>query len=100
MAAIEATPQLRLVEEALDDDDLAAQLEEWQAAKEALVGPRQRYTRVDAQIKAALDDLGAGEYRCGRFRIRVSHGEARRVEFERASSKRIAIKLFDDDDEG
>src|SRR4030095_12529692 len=99
MAAVSDHPQLSLVEEALDDDDLAAQLEEWQAAKEALVGPRQRYTRLNAQIKAALDDLGAGEYRCGRFRIRVAHGEARKVEFERASSKRIAIKLLGDDEE-
>jgi hypothetical protein len=99
MAAVTADPQLRLVENQLDDDEeLAAQLDEWLAAKEALVAPRKRYALVNDQVKATLAELEEGEYRCGRFAITIAHSESRKVEFERTSSKRISIKLFADDE--
>lgn len=100
MAAIQSNPQLKLVEHELDDDDLAAQLDAWQEAKEALAPHRKRWNLVNGQVKAQLEEfaLADGDYRCGRFAISVRTGESKRVEFERASKQRMTIKLLDEDE--
>jgi hypothetical protein len=98
--AVNADPQLSLIDDVLEDEDLEQLLDDWTDAKAALVAPRKRYALVNDQVKAMLEELelDVGEYRCGKFRIRITRSESKQVAFERTSTKRISIKLFGDDE--
>jgi hypothetical protein len=97
--AVATAPQLRFMERTLDDTELAAQLEEWQEAKDDLKPYRERFTARDKQVKQVIKELALadGDYRVGRFAIRIREAEERHIEFERASNKRMTIKLIEDD---
>jgi hypothetical protein len=96
--AVNADPQLSLIDDVLEDEDLEQLLDDWNDAKAALVAPRKRYALVNDQVKAELDELAEGEYRCGKYRVRIAKSESKQVEFERTATKRISIKLFGDDE--
>lgn len=95
MTAVTEVPQLGLLDQVINDAELASCLAERQTAKEELQPYRERYLQLDKQAKASIQllELEDGAYRCGRFIVTLGTADTRLVSFELASRRRVNIKL-------
>lgn len=91
----ERRPQMALDEEVLTDSELEDLLDKRESAKEQMKPYRKRYTDAHKLVMAriAQKELSDGTYRFGEFIVKQSEAEEKRIEFDRASSKRISIKV-------
>ena len=81
-------------ESPVQDEVLVAALQDWQACKERLKGPRKAFNAINGTVKSLIEqkELPDGSYRCGEFVITIREAEEKHIEFERSSSKRVSIK--------
>lgn len=98
--AIATRAQIGIFDQLVEDEELAATLASWSAAKDALANPREKFVALDKKAKGAIAalKLAPGDYRCGRFVVAVRMGESKEVTFERTSKAVIRIRRPKDDE--
>jgi hypothetical protein len=97
LAAVQ--PQTALEELLIEDDELEAQLEARERAKEKAGKARKTFQEVNEAVKVHVNELDAGEatLRCGRFLISRSERPGRSVSFETGPATRLSIRVVKDD---
>lgn len=94
-------PQLALDEQAIEDDELEAALEERLRLQTIASETRKRYDEAHeaAGVEIAKLELPEGAaVRCGRFRITRASVAARHVSFDAKATSRVRITLIGEDD--
>jgi hypothetical protein len=93
--AIKTQPDL--FSEVINDPQMLSALEDWLEAKEDLEPIRKAFGDHDKRVKGLMAELEPGSYRCGRFTIAVTERAAKHVEFDVGDTRRVAIRLFEED---
>jgi len=91
--AIHEVPQIGLLDQVMENEALKEALEKRQQAKDKLDPIRKDFRAKDEIVNGEITalDLPDGEYRCGRFIIKIGQSEAREVSFERQSKRTVRI---------
>ena len=94
--AITEEPQAHMDETLLEpDEDLASDLQEWEARNNSRKELARQAKEIKARIDEQLSELAEGAYRLGAFKISVAVSRAKSVSFETEGGKRSTKILKD-----
>ena len=89
---VRKNPQGRLGEQVIEDEELAAQLEQRESLKGVASAASKSFRKTDEEVKGHILALGVeGPVRCGQFVITVKSVEGHSIAFDTKAAVRVHI---------